>query len=719
MAHTSPHRKVASSSKRFRCSKCTKSYTKLEHLNRHERTHSNSKPYCCEKCGRSFGRQDVLSRHAKLHLNPQDRLGASALQTPQESSLTIQDELHHLVSTTSPTIPYTTGVIPTPATNVGAHGSLQESDNLLDWLLAGFNETPIVPLPLTDLSALTTQTTQTALTANSGLLFDYNQGLGNRRPETMGIQQLFKLINDLSKRLSSDIDNTGITSDFLDACLYEFFKRVSPSFPIIHEPTFSSQKSIPPLLLNMVALGSLYVCQPNSVQKGELLWRLGHTAVATSWQTLITMRGPHDKCDGVQLVLTALLGQKYALLSSNTDIRTTAFVFHGLGFYWARTCGMYLVREFPQASVPSVDSPESEKGLLWEIWAASEMQRRAVLGHYILDGLISQASGSPPSARHLINKIGAACSDAAFAATSVDDWILEMSRSNKIHHPMPEVFSCVFNAQYPLSPLDISIFTISVVIEGVQSLISEAQEVEDSSFGVVTRQQIIRALLNLHQANIYPLVSPGASNNSDLLIRWHTVCMEVAVPTMPVYRAICDIFDVPQMLGGIPATTSALRFDLEGWVKSADAIRALLHARSVVNLLNDLPLTHAHAPHLPTAIFSSAVVICGVCLFGSSMIELPRTPRWEDVWESPLSTEQFHHEAGQSPVDGYSGAYNLLHALRSSTGEGFPAINLLSDMNFLQLALNTITSRWGVSLQMEKIISHLTILAREHHTTAM
>jgi hypothetical protein len=47
---------------------------------------------------------------------------------------------------------------------------------------------------------------------------------------------------------------------------------------------------------------------------------------------LISICGPRDECDGIQLVLTAFPGQTYALLTSNADIRTTAFMFHGLVF---------------------------------------------------------------------------------------------------------------------------------------------------------------------------------------------------------------------------------------------------------------------------------------------------------------------------------------------------------------------------------------------------
>jgi hypothetical protein len=93
-----------------------------------------------------------------------------------------------------------------------------------------------------------------------------------------------------------------------------FFTRFNQSVPVLHRPTFVYKELIHPLLLNAIALGSLYL-GPEHTAKGEALWRLAHTAVATSWTTLISHRGQYDSCNGIQVVLTALLGQIYANLS--------------------------------------------------------------------------------------------------------------------------------------------------------------------------------------------------------------------------------------------------------------------------------------------------------------------------------------------------------------------------------------------------------------------
>lgn len=94
-----------------------------------------------------------------------------------------------------------------------------------------------------------------------------------------------------------------------------FFTRFNRTFPILHQPTFVLSDCTHPLLLNAIAIGSLYLGTPDAVAKGEAIWRLAHTAVATSWQILIRHRGQYDSCSGIQLVLTALLGQTYAYLS--------------------------------------------------------------------------------------------------------------------------------------------------------------------------------------------------------------------------------------------------------------------------------------------------------------------------------------------------------------------------------------------------------------------
>jgi hypothetical protein len=646
----------------------------------------------------------------KLHSNNPSQAPASS--TAQHQSTSIQDD-----------------VLPaTPATlsmTVGRHHSMNEAhlfdetdltssqtvfelDGLLDWLMPDFHNTATVPLPMTDFPGhqypLTSVLGSLASCHDQDPVAETGSGPGKH-----AIHQIYKLIDDLAKRLNSDLHNTGLTPTFLDACLKEFFGKVSPCFPIIHEPTFSARDCIPPLLLNLVALGSLFVCQTDAASKGEILWRLGHTAVATSWQTLIGLRGPRDRCNGIQLVLTALLGQTYALLSSNANIRTTAFVFHGLGFYWARTSGMYMVEDLPPDSFLTLDKDAESKEEIWRTWAAAEVQRRACLGHYILDGLISQASGSPASARHAINNIGAACSDAAFTAETADDWITAMAATHNgtSRVRLSEVFVQACSKDYTMAPLQLSRFSISVVLEGLQSFVADLDEVSSPALGTVSRAQITRGMLNIYDGNILPLRSSSNSDYLPLLLRWHTVCIELSTPTISLYRRISKTYNLPQVLGGIPVKSWTGPFDLVTWAKSSDAFRSLLHALSITRLLKLIPLGQAHAIHIPGAIFAAAIVMSAVGLWNKNQLDIPKLYRWHDVWADVLVEETQSQRA--DPAD--CGAMNFLHSLDPAGTSGTSSVSLIYELNSLQIGLKTVASRWGIAAQMEDNIGRLAMLA--------
>lgn len=70
-----------------------------------------------------------------------------------------------------------------------------------------------------------------------------------------------------SSSVTAAIKATSITSVFLDECLHMFFVRFIPTFPILHRATFVFRECTHPLLLNAMALGSLYLGPKDSVAK--------------------------------------------------------------------------------------------------------------------------------------------------------------------------------------------------------------------------------------------------------------------------------------------------------------------------------------------------------------------------------------------------------------------------------------------------------------------
>lgn len=570
-----------------------------------------------------------------------------------------------------------------------------ECDNLLEWLMPDFLSSSDIPLPLTDYSH---QLNQRVPSGSSLPITDGLQGHCPNEPGKTAVQQSYRLIDDLAKKFHTELHQSGITTELLDSCLKEFFERMSPCFPVIHLPTFSPKETLPPLLLNMVALGSLFVCLPESLEKGEVLWRLGHIAVATSWQTLIGLRGPRDACDGVQLVLTALLGQTYALLSRNERIRATALVWHGLGFYWARISGMYAVKDLQQ--IPRAEAPESEKTGAWMKWAAVEVQRRAILGHYIIDGLISQTSGSPASARHLINSLTGACSNDAFPAKTAVQWIVEMERSTPTGKPFNEIFVSIFSSDYDANSLHLSSFSVSVVLEGIQSLIADIRETSGPVVGSVSKQQVTQALINIHENN---LSGRELTNDIALLLRWHTICLELSAPSVLLYRALCRTHGIPESLTdqATKANYENETFHLGQWSRSANAMRGVLHATAISKLLHHIVLKQAHAPHIPASIFASAITIGGYCLANGKVANLPVDFTWRAAWHAVLS------ENTSCPRQSTEAAQ-----FQQTFWDSSRPVHLLIELNSLLIGLRTIASRWSISFYLDCVVQHLSELVR-------
>lgn len=298
---------------------------------------SKHKPFSCPECSKGFGRQDVLARHRKLHQRGSVR-SSSPVTQPDHVPDNIDGGLDNFSPTASAINPHIPGesFIGQPQ-QFHQHENMSlpfwtDTDDMLDFLTSDLGWP--VTLPVTNFDRSSYGSANSSTRSPPEASHQYHNGQGHQ-----AMQQMSRLISVLSSNLTAEIQNTGITSSFLDTCMHVFFDKFIPSFPVLHKATFAVRESSHPLLLNIIALGTLFCGAKDAVPKGEALWRLAHTAVATNWKHLMATRGPRDTCEGVQLVLTAVLGQTYALMSKNESLRMTSQTFHGLGFYWARQCG--------------------------------------------------------------------------------------------------------------------------------------------------------------------------------------------------------------------------------------------------------------------------------------------------------------------------------------------------------------------------------------------
>lgn len=482
-----------------------------------------------------------------------------------------------------------------------------------------------------------------------------------------------------------------------------FFVRFIPTFPILHRATFVFRECTHALLLNAIAIGSLYLGPSDSVAKGEALWRLAHTAVATSWQSLITHSGPYDACKGVQLMITALLGQIYGALSRNRAIRTTSQVFRPLGFFWARHSGMYDSEPYSMANLPSPDAAAAEKEHQWRIWSAREIQKRALLAYYVLDGLVAQMSGDGASARHVSNPLSLPSNEASFEASTADEWLAHMQSQKPDQTSFRAVFRSLFPPVGSFRALDyqFSPFALRVVLEGLQSLISEC-DAPDLAVGVPGQSDVRRALAQTHET-ISMSIHFSAAERLEILLRWHTVCLDTMVNSIALARHVCSRFNIPQHVSGGSRTVRS-GFDLVKWANTEDARRAVLHAVAIQDIVEQLPRGRAHVVHMPSSLFAAATVYVVFSLAGVATIKLPRNIVWQDAL---LSHSDLH--LGHEDIRPSSGSETRRFV---EAQQGLPCVphsgaerNLLYELNSMQKLFRCLSSQWGIAHDMEEIVA--------------
>jgi len=410
----------------------------------------------------------------------------------------------------------------------------------------------------------------------------------------------------------------------------------------------------------------------------------------------MSQRGPRDECDGVQLVLTAALGQTYAFLSQNHKLRMTSQIFHGLGFYWSRHCGIY---EAGNSSyhLPALDEDLNSKTEAWRKWAANETRLRGILGHYILDGQIAGFTGNATCVRHAANPLPLPASTAAFNATSPDAWILEM-QSQAINITFREFITALFHVDHTIITQQISDFSIRVVLECLQSLILEQSEARGTSIGTPSKSEVVSAALQLYHWQIC-----RSADVAEMALRWHSVLLSMTYDMVSFSRQLSSHCEIQQVI--FPPQHCAVGMDhcpVRGWTGNIDARRALLHAFAIRDIIQGLPFDRSHAIHIPSTILAAAVVHAAHLMNSIQSVSMPEVIDWDVVWDhdddnGALNTTNQINVSRQETAAFLRGDFTPRNPRAGSR-------KMSSELHALRMQLKAMATQWGVSQEIEKLL---------------
>jgi hypothetical protein len=352
--------------------------------------------------------------------------------------------------------------------------------------------------------------------------------------------------------------------------------------------------------------------------------------------------------------------------------------------------------------LPLLDAQDFEKDRRWRMWAAKEIQQRALLGHYLLDGLITKMSGEAGSVRHAANQLGLPSTEAAFEARSADEWLTHLRSQETIQVSFRSVIRSLFQPTDNISSIRnaFSAFSLRVVLEGLQSLVADCDSEDVPLMGVPTKSELRRALAQVHESI---QVSPNLSHSERLetFLRWHAICLDACQDSAVLCRAVCSRYGiVQQVCGGSDSVKPEI--DLVNWVNTEDARKALLHAIAIQEIVEALPRGRAHVIHIPSSLFASATVYCVFSLGGLTTVNVPSLVDWQTV----LSTQYESCSVPGSP-DSISqtetkrymrGEYSPVYGAQGATK------NLLYELNSMQKLFRCLCSQWGIAYDMEDVM---------------
>lgn len=261
----------------------------------------------CKECRRPFARQDALTRHEKLHTRATSSTptikvtqGDTAIHLPPQ---TTASDAHTWDSTRAVTDDAALNPAPSHTWNTppsGQQSGFQQAASDLDFSLIwpdsenlfhsimSSDTTEHWQMPLGTLPFPPVVQDVSTINFGSPNSFDDRSSSIGAIPSggshqavrdvtemvtsSVSILTVFLVFaEDLivlqSSSVTAAIKATSITSVFLDECLHMFFVRFIPTFPILHRATFVFRECTHPLLLNAMALGSLYLGPKDSVAK--------------------------------------------------------------------------------------------------------------------------------------------------------------------------------------------------------------------------------------------------------------------------------------------------------------------------------------------------------------------------------------------------------------------------------------------------------------------
>nr|XP_031860055.1 uncharacterized protein CI109_004418 [Kwoniella shandongensis]KAA5527127.1 hypothetical protein CI109_004418 [Kwoniella shandongensis] len=457
----------------FKCSVCSRRFTRLENLKRHSALHRKSTErtiHRCSKCTATFSRADLKRRHiAKKH--GETWQGQSQSQSQSQSSTTTRTDSERSetprefgASTSSNVVdPIGSANHQSDTDTTTMHNNIAASstDSMgLEPTIRFDFETGWSPFDIERLVEGTSTSNGMGTGSGSGTGTGTGMGTGTgknqpfdqrpsppRQSSNINIPTIthrgsigsasvnsFEIHRQLSQSPLSSFGGRWNEMDILqDSGLMEnglrsFFMYASHMFPFVHRPTFDQHSCHPSLLLGMMCIG-LHVSSDGLTERQRAMHcYLAGRRLLDEMLDITQARS----ADTLAVIQAHLLFEKYAIMALCGEHTPQGLRLHYQCVELARKAGL-------MESYPTRPSNTQDLDSLWRQFIRTEGHKRTCYGTYILDSTWYQILSRPRCLSHLEIKHELPCSDDLWEAPNASEWAHRMLLANDFSSSKPRV----------------------------------------------------------------------------------------------------------------------------------------------------------------------------------------------------------------------------------------------------------------------------------------
>lgn len=250
-----------------------------------------------------------------------------------------------------------------------------------------------------------------------------------------------------------------------------------------------------------------------------------------------------------------------------------------------------------------------------------------------------------------------------------------------------------------------SAFSYQVILEGLQSLISDGRSDDDLAEDVPRRSDVRRALNEVYES-IKTNTSLSAVDRRETLLRWHAICLNTIVDSSALCCTLCEKYHIIQHVWRTGHREKS-SIDLSTWLGTPAARGALLHAIAIQDIVEQLPRGRSHAIRTPSTLFAAATIYSTFVLSGHyRTVKVPSTIIWQDVLleVSPPAVGTCAYSLPPIAVETDTAKY--MQGYESHVGKRWNASskNLMFELNSVQKLLGEVSRQWGVAGDMEAAV---------------